>query len=58
MLKLTRIDNLRAMSACTPTPEVSLQRGEPPLRANKRHPLTVAVGAIFEGAFVLVWLVA
>ena len=34
MLKLTRIDNLRAMSACTPTPEVSLQRGEPPLRAD------------------------
>ena len=36
MLKLTRIDNLRAMSACTPTPEVSLQRGEPPLRASSK----------------------
>ena len=31
------IHEFRAMSACAPTADVSLQRGEPLLRAKRRH---------------------
>ncbi len=39
-----------------PDSDETPQRSEMSRWANKRHPLTVAVGAIFEGVFVLLWL--